>query len=463
MEKTAEDVPVTPAGRMFLHPDMDNVISCAIGLQNPIDIEALKSDIKNSIMIQHPRFRSLFVKDKHGREHWRLTTRVNLENHVFVRDIKGNDDDDEDIVNEYLADLAVSSPLAFDKPLWEVHILRKQKCFVLRVHHALGDGISLMSLFLACCTKVDQTNTVARDKSSFTSSSTEKSIPGIAKKAWRLVMVVVFTFIYVLKFIGRSLGVKDGKSVITGGDGVELWPRKLATAKFNLEDMKKVKSAITGGTVNDVLFGVISSGLARYLEVRLPNETQEGLQITGLAMVNLRKQPGLQEMSNLMKNGSVSRWGNQFGFFLLPIYHHKDVGDPLSYVKRAKAMLDRKKLSLEAHFSYSIGKLVMSLFGPKVATLLNRKVICNTSFTISNILGPQEEIMISGNPMVYIRVNTSSLSHAITMHMVSYTGKAEMQILVAKDIIPDPKFLAKCFEDALLQMRDAATTAPQIH
>lgn len=44
------------------------------------------------------------------------------------------------------------------------------------------------------------------------------------------------------------------------------------------------------------------------------------------------------------------------------------------------------------------------------------------------------------------------------MHMVSYAGRADMQILVAKDIIPDPDFLAKCFEDALLEMKAAAAS-----
>lgn len=45
---------------------------------------------------------------------------------------------------------------------------------------------------------------------------------------------------------------------------------------------------------------------------------------------------------------------------------------------------------------------------------------------------------------------------AITLHMMSYAGRADMQILVAKDIIPDPGVLAKCFEDALLEMKAAA-------
>ena len=32
-----------------------------------------------------------------------------------------------------------------------------------------------------------------------------------------------------------------------------------------------------------------------------------------------------------------------------------------------------------------------------------------------------------------------------------------LQILVAKDIIPDPEFLAECFEDSLLEMKEAAS------
>ena len=38
--------------------------------------------------------------------------------------------------------------------------------------------------------------------------------------------------------------------------------------------------------------------------------------------------------------------------------------------------------------------------------------------------------------------------------MVSYAGKADLQVLVAKDIISDPELLAKCFQDSLLEMKN---------
>lgn len=435
--------PLTPAGRLFLQPHMNTIIHCVVGFERPIDVPKSKDTIMSSIMVRHPRFRSVLVRDKRGLERWRKT---HIDIHRHVIEVHNSTS-----VNEYLADLSVSSPLSEDKPLWEIHVLVEHKCAVFRIHHALGDGISLVSMLLASCRRADDPEAlpeVPRGK--------RRESAGRIGNLWALLKMVLLSLVFVLEFALRALWVSDRKTAISGGAGVELWPRKLATATFSLDDMKAVKNAIAGATINDVLFGVVSSGLSRYLDHRSPNALPEGLQITGLAMVNIRQQPGLQDLSNLMKNNSGTRWGNKFGMLLLPTYYHKGGADPLSYLKRAKTMIDSKKLTLEGHFSYKIGDLVMSLFGAKVACLLNYRIICNTTFTISNVVGPIEEITLAGNPVTYLRANTSSLPHALTMHMVSYAGRADMQILVAKDIIPDPEFLAKCFEDSLLEMKEAA-------
>ncbi|KAF5745612.1 O-acyltransferase WSD1-like [Tripterygium wilfordii] len=489
---TESDEPLTPAGRLFLQPEMDTIIHLALGMKHPIDIDSIKAFLKNSIMINHPRFCSLLVRDRRGREYWRRTE-VDIDRHVIVLDSPVTTPDShgstsEAAVNEYLAGLAVSTPLSAEKPLWEIHLLRDQRCAIMRIHHALGDGISLMSMFLASCKRVDDPEALPRipsgkSKQNETRNERRRRRRNWGEVLWGILMMVWFNLVFVVDFVLRSLWVCDNKTAVTGGAGVELWPRKLATAKFLLEDMKLVKKAVPDATINDVLFGVVSLGLSRYLEHRSPNAMLEGLRLTGLAMVNLRDQQGLQDVTELMKNNSGTRWGNKFGMILLPVYYHKSGEDPLSYLKRAKSMIDRKKQSVEAHFSYKIGDLVMSLFGAKVkiycnskisslltvffciiftcfmlqvACLLNYRILCNTTFSISNVVGPQDEIAYAGNPITFVRANSSSLPHALTMHMVSYVGMADMQILVAKDIIPDPEFLAKCFEEALLEMKEAA-------
>ncbi|CAN1278617.1 Wax ester synthase/diacylglycerol acyltransferase 6 [Linum perenne] len=457
-ESSNSDEPLTPAGRLFLRPELDIIIHGAFGLKDSLDVEAIKEVARNSLMSKHPRFCSLLVRDKRGRERWRRTD-VEIDRHIIVVDRMIRSGDEEDSVNDYIADLSVSSPLGQDKPLWEIHLLTAERCIVFRIHHALGDGISLMSMLLADCRTIsDPDAPVALPTAG--KSGGKRRRRSVVEAAGDVLMMVFYSLVFCLEFVMRTLWIGDRRTVFSGGAGVELWARKLATARFSIEDMRTVKATVAYATINDVLFGVVTSGLSKYLDHRSPNDVKKGQQITGVAMVNLRKQPGLQ----MMKSSSAAKWGNKFGMMLLPLYYQRsnEGSDPLEPVRIAKKMIDRKKKSVESHFSYRVGDLIMSLFGPKVASMCNYRIISNTTFTISNVVGPKEEITMAGNPITFIRVNTSSLPHALTMHMLSYAGRADMQILVAKDIIPDPEFLAKCFEDSLLEMKTAAQKAASL-
>ncbi|KAK1417510.1 hypothetical protein QVD17_26639 [Tagetes erecta] len=457
---TQSNEPLTPAGRLFVQPATEQIINCALGIDRPVDIETVRSVVSDSLLVKLPRFTSILVTDKHGIEQWKRVE-LELDRHIIlVHDVdnSNNNNNDEDVVNDYLANLTVSCPLSNNKPLWEIHVLPAHKCVVMRFHHALGDGVSLLSLMLTLCRKVSDGEKMVMIEP--VASGARKCREGVGLRLWKMLKMLWFTVIYMVEFCMRCLWLRDKEMLISGGEGVEMWPRKLVTAKFSLDDMKTVKRAVVNATINDVLFGVISYGLSRYLENHSTKPLREGLQITGAAMVNLRKSSGLQEITELMKKNSGSRWGNKFGMMLLPIFYHGTSGsDPLQFLKRAKVMIDNKKLSLEAFLSYKLSYFVMKYFGPKFTSLLNYRIVCNTTFTISNLVGPKEEFMIAGVPVTYIRATGSSLAHAITMHMVSYAGKAEMQILVAEDIIPHPEILAKCFQDALLEMKQAALAA----
>ncbi|XP_076929479.1 wax ester synthase/diacylglycerol acyltransferase 4-like [Bidens hawaiensis] len=265
MTTNEDDQPLKPAGRLFIQPETHQIINGVLGLERAIDVEAARTVISDSLMIKHPRFSSLLVTDKHGGEHWRKT-KVDINRHVIVRPDppdKADSDRDEEVVNGYIADLTVSCPLTTDKPLWEVHVLTAHKCVVLRIHHALGDGISLMSLMLTLCRKLndpDQTPTIVQIQ---TSPTRKPRKLGSLDNIIKVLKIIWFSLIYVTEFIMRGLWVKDRKTAVRGGEGVELWPRKLVTARFSLEDMKVVKSKVANATINDVLFGVISSGRLR--------------------------------------------------------------------------------------------------------------------------------------------------------------------------------------------------------
>ncbi|XP_059627023.1 wax ester synthase/diacylglycerol acyltransferase 6-like [Cornus florida] len=170
MDAAKMDESLSPAGQLFLSPEMNQIITYVIGQKHPIDVDAVKAEISNSVMFTLPRFNNLMVRDSRGVEHWR-TTQVDLSQHFIVsHEPVVNGVNDEDAINDYLAELAVST-LSFDKPLWEIHLLIAHKGTIFRFHHALGDGISQMSLLLTCCMRADNPDQLPTVKSLGTSTS----------------------------------------------------------------------------------------------------------------------------------------------------------------------------------------------------------------------------------------------------------------------------------------------------
>lgn len=231
-----QDQPLSPTGRLFVQAGSDQVINCVIAGKRPIALDSLKSEIQNSLMLKHPRFCSLMLRDRRGRERWRRTA-VDIDRHLLIRHARLSDAADDDAINDYVASLTFSSPLAPDKPLWEIHVLAAHNAAVFRVHHALGDGVSLMSLLLSHCRRADD----------------PARLPAVAGAAvltrrrwtlWVLLKLLWFTLAYVMEFVLRVAWLSDRRTAVSGGSGVEMWPRRLATATFRLADMKTVKRAV---------------------------------------------------------------------------------------------------------------------------------------------------------------------------------------------------------------------------
>ena len=55
------DEPVSPTGRFFLVPEMDQVINCILGFEKEIDAEAIKKEFQRTLLRFHPRLRCLLV------------------------------------------------------------------------------------------------------------------------------------------------------------------------------------------------------------------------------------------------------------------------------------------------------------------------------------------------------------------------------------------------------------------
>ncbi|KAJ4951611.1 hypothetical protein NE237_028443 [Protea cynaroides] len=135
-------------------------------------------------------------------------------------------------------------------------------------------------------------------------------------------------------------------------------------------------------TINDVALGITQAGLSRYLNRRYSKEKRDEQATEGrnnlpkknrlraALLVNIRPSPGIQALADMMeKDKTDCKWGNRIGYVLLPFtIALRD--DPLDYVREAKAIIDRKKHSYEAIYSFISCQLVVKLFGFKVTDLL---------------------------------------------------------------------------------------------
>lgn len=76
----------------------------------------------------------------------------------------------------------------------------------------------------------------------------------------------------------------------------------------------------------------------------------------------------MQDLVEMMEKEELKGvWGNSAGIILLPFTIDLQ-DDPLTYIRRAKSTMDRKKLSLAHYVTFACLKLMILLFGIKVRT-----------------------------------------------------------------------------------------------
>ncbi|KAL0801620.1 hypothetical protein Bca101_056796 [Brassica carinata] len=440
MEKkvTAEEVPVSPFSRMLSLPGLDCFNIITLGLKNEANTSSFIEGLKNTL-INHPRFSSILVTghgEHKGKAKW-IPTKVKVEEHVFVPDIDPDIEDPDEFLEHYTSSMALS-PMDMSKPLWEFHILKLKtshagSVVVARFHHSLGDGMSLMSLLLACTQKLcdpDALPTSVAPKKSKAKNGCLSFLSWLWNAATRLM----------------------GKPGVTN---------KFIHQIISLNDVKIVKNAMNM-TINDVLLGMVQAGLSRYLHQRYDLETTsksrkslDKICLHGVVFFNLRPNRNIEDLANMLAKGSKCRWGNSIGYVLIPLWM-KAEDNILEYARQAKTTMDRKKHSLEPLFFYGLLKLTVKAFGLPALKALVQRTFSKTMMVFSNVVGPAEEISIFGHHISYIAANVSGAPQSLNLSIQSYADKVIINVGVDLDVIPDPHHLCLLMIEALHAMKSAA-------
>ncbi|XP_057845428.2 wax ester synthase/diacylglycerol acyltransferase 11 [Cryptomeria japonica] len=245
----------------------------------------------------------------------------------------------------------------------------------------------------------------------------------------------------------------DSKLAIRGPPGVEILPKVMTHLTFPMEDITKIKKSV-GGTVNDVIMGVILYGFQRYLETTHSHggnrKEMKKSRVTGLVAINTRVLSGLKDIKEMMKPESEAPWGNRFGLLHIPI-STANVESPLDFVRRAKKIIDRKKMSREGFIT---GRL-LSYLGREASAKCFYKTMTNATLTVSNLTGPMEKMALNEIPVKNMFFSVSGLPQTLLLTMVSYMGKLRLDVIGVKGYV-DCDSLAKCFGECFEEIKEAS-------
>ncbi|XP_031282426.1 O-acyltransferase WSD1-like [Pistacia vera] len=217
--------------------------------------EVIKASLVHTFLKQ-PRFCSLQVEDKtvKGGLKWFNLKEVNLDNYLIVPNLDINNIESPDkFVEDYVSNLSKTG-IKMPLPMWDIHLLNlkttgAESVTVFRVHHSLGDGISLMSLFVACTRKISNPNeppTIPMVKKVNPSKSSE-GFWGKFIKLWLAILLFWNTLVDVSMFIATSLSLlNDTKTPLKG-------------------PLSQSRRFVRRSTINDVMLAVTEAGLSRYL------------------------------------------------------------------------------------------------------------------------------------------------------------------------------------------------------
>jgi hypothetical protein len=216
------------------------------------------------------------------RPKWVRTT-VNIDDHVIVPDLDptATSANPDMALEDYVSSLS-TLPMDQSRPLWELHVLdfptsEAAAAVVLRVHHSVGDGVSLLSLFIACTRRAsDQsslpalpTTTAGRRRAGpvYALSSRPRLSPSwgalaaLASWVMSLLLLVWHTVVDVACFVATATSISgDRPTLFKGAEGVEFQPKRFVNRTLSLDDVKYVKNAM-----NCVCESSISHSLAIYV------------------------------------------------------------------------------------------------------------------------------------------------------------------------------------------------------
>ena len=360
-------------------------------------------------------------------------------------------------------------PMDLSKPLWEFTIVEgldnveglPPGCFALvsKVHHAAIDGMSGVEMS-AAVHDLDASMTPP----TATDDWKPEHMPGVADLLTRSYFNSLLQPMRVVETIGRSLpGMAKLTASVSKGDvsiaGAKLAPKTRLNAKvsahrvfdaapFKLADIRAIKDAVPGATVNDVILAIVGGGLRAYLDAKgeLPKDS-----LTAMAPISVRGEGEKAALGNLV-SAMVVGLGTQ-------------IADPLERLRYVHAEAANSKAmtgAVGARTLTDYSQLIPSGLAGLAARLYTRVGAANAhapvfNCVVTNVPGSRVPLYFCGAKMVAM-YGTGPVFDGMGLinTIYSYTDTIAISFTSDRNMMPDPDIYAAALTSAFEALKAAA-------
>jgi diacylglycerol O-acyltransferase / wax synthase len=228
--------------------------------------------------------------------------------------------------------------------------------------------------------------------------------------------------------------------------------RVMGSVDLSLDDVRIIRKAVDGATVNDAVLAICGGALRTYLESK--NELDED-SLIAMAPVNVRS-----------ADESTATGGNRVSALFIPI--GTQIADPLARLQYIHNETSASKLMHSA-----VGAAEMTDYGkfvPAFTAALASRLITETAanapnppynVSITNVPGPQEPLYFSSAPMVAaMGIGPITQGMGLIFPVLSYCGRITVSFTSCREILPDPDYFESCIQtsfDTLLSASQGKT------
>lgn len=351
----------------------------------------------------------------------------------------------------------LSRQLDPSKPLWELYVFEglahRRAAVLLKMHHALADGISGMLIASALFDLAPDAGPGPGPRSPW--------VPAPAPERGELMREAVQDLVlHPLEAVGQAFeapmrtlanlgqtvsGLRDVIGMGAPPPGpfdAEIGPaRRFAIAESSFERFREVKNAL-GGTINDVVLTSVAGGLHELLRAR--GEATKGRDLRVLVPVSVRSQAERGDIGNRVAPAFVD----------IPVGSMLPT-NRLRRVRKATRQLKDSAMAVSADSIIGLGAYSPPALHAMAARLVSRGRWFN--LVVSNVPAPQVPMYLAGAPLVgnYPALPLGERC-GLSIACTSLAGTMAFGVTGDWDAIPDIDVLARGIETSIDELEKAA-------